>query len=120
MTAHTQIPSLQEFETVTATDIKKDGWKRVVARLKNSTGKAMTVTNHREPEVVLMTVDQYQALVAMAAAGGSYDEGVLDALRQDFDKRLNLLRSADVAERAHQIMDEPIRTKGRYRVEDSY
>jgi len=48
------------------------------------------------------------------------NEEVLNSLRQDFDRRLEVIRAADFGDRASLAMDEPIRTKGQYRVEDSY
>ena len=62
-----------------------------------------------------MTVHTQISLLQVGSEN-SDDERVLETLRQDFDKHLDLLRSADVAERAHRIMDEPILTKGCYRV----
>lgn len=120
MATSTQDTTLAEFETVTSTDIKKSGWKRVVTRLKSAPGGAMAVTNHREPEVILMTYEQYQSLLSQAGKGGSRNEDVLDSLRQDFDRRMAALQSSDFGERAMSVMDQPIRTKGKYRVRDSY
>ncbi|WP_168734286.1 type II toxin-antitoxin system Phd/YefM family antitoxin [Pseudothauera nasutitermitis] len=92
-----------------ASDLKRLGWRGVMKTV-SRTGKVV-VTNHNEPEAVILSADEYAAIVQALADSG--DDAALDALRRRFDQRLAALQADDASERLRTLSRAPVRLDGR-------
>jgi prevent-host-death family protein len=72
----------------------------------------VVVTNHREPEAVILSIDEYAALVSAVVAADRVQESALDVLRRSFDERLAALRKPDAGDRLRALINEPTRLGG--------
>ena len=82
---------IDDLERVQASDVKKRGWRGLLERAQTSVAGAVLVRNHARPEGVLMTVAAYEQLRQAANdSGGAAD---LQALSEDFARRLDVLRT---------------------------
>lgn len=91
-----------------ASDVKRLGWRGVMRNV----GKAgkIVVTNHNQPEAVILSTEEYAAIVEALAR--SSDEAALEALRHRFDARLAELDADDAGERLRALARAPARLKG--------
>jgi PHD/YefM family antitoxin component YafN of YafNO toxin-antitoxin module len=80
-----------------ASDLKKLGWRGMMSALR-SKGKLL-ITNHDEPEAVIIPVAEYDALMQLVAQSEAQTESALAGLRQSFDERLSVLRGRSAATR---------------------
>jgi PHD/YefM family antitoxin component YafN of YafNO toxin-antitoxin module len=97
--------------TVPASDVKKRGWRGVMRTLARD--GAVVVTNHDEPEAVILPVDTYEALVDLVEQTRSRAATELDALRQQFDERLAVLRAPGADDRLRALARRPARLGGK-------
>ena len=103
--------NLEELPRTPASDVKKLGWRgvmKVVARH----GKVV-VTNHNEPEAVILPVDEYERLQRLAEAAGERDRTMLRELREKYDARLAWLREPDAGDIIESIFNQPLELGGR-------
>lgn len=94
--------TMKELETLAgphstrpASDVKSQ-WRAIVQEA-NELGEVI-VTNHNRPEVVVVSVEQYTALKAQAAANDP-----LVQLRSQFDGELASLRAPDAGDRLRRV-----------------
>jgi len=92
--------AVQSLPRTPASDVKKLGWRGVM-RTVGREGRVL-VTNHDQPEAVILSTDEYQRLVQAAAANQGRQDDALATLRRQFDERLAALAApaADAALRA--------------------
>ena len=90
-------PQLSKLPRTPASDLKKLGWRGMMNMLR-SKGKIL-VTNHGEPEAVIIPVAEYDELMRLAAQSEAQTESALANLRQDFDERLSVLQGQSAATR---------------------
>ncbi|MCV6903049.1 MAG: hypothetical protein NTT76_10085 [Achromobacter xylosoxidans] len=102
-----------------ASSVKKDGWRGVVRSLAAGDGK-LVVTNHDQPEAVIMTVAEYTRLTDALRAAQAAAPDPVEALRRGFDERLAALTAADAADRLRSIMDSPGPLAGRVKAGSSF
>lgn len=77
---------------------------------------SLLVTNHDEPEAVILSVKDYAAFVRLAQQSEASTETALQVLRQRFDERLAALQGADAADRLRAVMGQPTRLDGTVKV----
>ena|SRR5450631_46962 len=80
---------LAKLPRTPASDLKKLGWRGMMHALR-SKGRLL-VTNHDEPEAVIITVAEYDDLMRLAEQSEAQTESALANLRQSFDERLSVL-----------------------------
>jgi PHD/YefM family antitoxin component YafN of YafNO toxin-antitoxin module len=78
------------------------------------------VTNHDEPQAVIIPVKVYQGLLAAADQAESRAASELDALRHQFDKRLAALRDSDAGDRLRSVMRRPATLRGKVKAGTRY
>lgn len=84
-----------------------------------ATGEVV-VTNHSEPEAVILSMQAYERLVAAAAATESRIESGLDTLRQRFDERLAALNQPDAGDRLRAISRGATKLHGKVKAGTGY
>jgi prevent-host-death family protein len=90
-------PPLAKLPRTPASDLKKLGWRGMMNSLR-SKGKLL-VTNHDEPEAVIIPVAEYDHLMRLAQQSEAQAEAALANLKQGFDERLSVLQSQSAATR---------------------
>lgn len=102
---------LESLPRTPASDMKKLGWRGVMKAIARS-GKVV-VTNHDEPEAVIIPVAEYSAMLALLREAASRDEAMLDALRQKYDERLQWLDQPGADGIMDSIFDKPLDLGGK-------
>ena len=101
-----------------ASDVKKLGWRGVM-RAVGREGKVL-VTNHDQPEAVILSTDEYQRLLQAAQGDAARQDDALDTLRRRFDQRLSALAAADAGERLRGVFAQPATLGGAVRAGESH
>jgi PHD/YefM family antitoxin component YafN of YafNO toxin-antitoxin module len=109
---------LGDLRAVRATDVKTRGWRGVM-RLLHEQG-ALVVTNHDEPQAVIVAVREYEKLLESARQADARKASELEALRQDFDRRLAALRRKGAGDRLRAVMRRPAKLKGKLKAGTGY
>ncbi len=95
----------------TASDLKKIGWRGMMNTMR-SKGKLL-VTNHDEPEAVIIPVAEYDALMQLVEQSEARTESALVELRQGFDERLSVLQDRSAASRLQSVVRGRARLGGK-------
>jgi len=109
---------LTNLPRMPATDVKTRGWKGVMRAV--TANGPVVVTNHAEPEAVILAARDYVHLIAVAKASESRTEAGLNTLRQRFDERLAVLRQDDAGDRLRAISKSPAALRGRVKAGTGY
>lgn len=112
------IKDLAQLPRKPASDVKKRGWRGLMRTLKME-GK-MVVTNHNEPEAVIIAAEEYALLVQIVRQLESKTESDLDTLRRRFDERLAALQAPDATDRLRSVMRGPADLGGQVKAGESY
>ena len=110
-----RLPALDTLPRTPASDVKKLGWRGVMREV----GRAgsVVVTHHDRPEAVILSLDEYRALVQAAEAAQRASQSALDSLRHDFDQRLAALAEPDAGQRLRAVLAQPATLGGALRAE---
>jgi PHD/YefM family antitoxin component YafN of YafNO toxin-antitoxin module len=98
---------IETLPRLPASDVKKRGWRGVVRALRSQ--GVILVTNHDEPEAVILPVQQYAGLVEAAESRMASE---LESLRRRFDERLAALQARKADARLRSVMRGPARLRG--------
>ena len=108
-----KLDSLDDLPRAPASDVKKLGWRGVMRTVARE-GR-LAVTNHNTPEAVILSAQEYDAMLRALAAAGAPQRGALKELRARFDERLAALQADDAGARLRAVMDAPATLGGRVR-----
>lgn len=109
---------IEKLPRLPASDVKKRGWRGVIRTLREQ--GVVLVTNHDEPEAVILPVNEYAGLVEVAQQAESRMASELEALRRRFDNRLAALRAPDAGARLRSLMRGPARLRGKVKAGTGY
>lgn len=112
------LAAIDQLPTAPASTIKKVGWKGVMRSLASS--GQLVVTNHAEPEAVILSIAEYSKLVAASQLTADALADPLQALRERFDARLASLQSPDAGEKLRQLIRKPGALDGKVKAGRSY
>ncbi|MEN5071459.1 type II toxin-antitoxin system Phd/YefM family antitoxin [Stenotrophomonas sp. SAM-B] len=107
---------ITELTRTTASTVKEH-WRKVMQDVREQ--QAVLVTNHNEPQAVILSAEQYQAMQAEVVslqrdlASLREQTPALQHLRQRFDDRLAVLDSAAAGNKARTLLRKPARLKGK-------
>ena len=87
-----KLDPIEDLPRTPASDVKKLGWRGVMKAIGRK-GKVV-VTNHNEPEAVILSAEEYGSIMRALHEAVSKNESALDALRHRFDERLASLQAA--------------------------
>ncbi len=102
---------LANLQAVPASDVKKRGWRGVMRTLLDK--GTVVVTNHDEPEAVIIDIKEYESLLALAEQTQARSMSELDALRRRFDERLETLNTPAAADRLRRLARKPAKLGGK-------
>ena len=100
-----KLDAIENLPRTPASDVKKLGWRGVMKAVGRN-GKVV-VTNHNEPEAVILSAEEYGAILHALQKAASRTERALEARRRRFDERLALLQAADAGDRLRRLMRGP-------------
>jgi prevent-host-death family protein len=106
-----KLDAIEDLPRTPASDVKKLGWRGVMKAV-GSRGKVV-VTNHDEPQAVILSTREYDAILHALQEAGARHESALEMLRQRFDQRLAALQADDAGERLRSLMRGPVRLGGK-------
>ena len=109
---------LAKLPRTPASDLKKLGWRGMMNTLR-SKGKLL-VTNHDEPEAVIIPVAEYDALMQIVAKSEARTESALDGLRRSFDERLSILQDRSAADRLQSAIRGGAKLGGKVKAGSGY
>ena len=112
------LPALDDLPRTPASSVKKLGWRGVMREV-DRTG-SVVVTHHDRPEAVILSLDEYRALVQAAEAALHASRSALDTLRGDFDQRLAALAAPDAGDRLRRVLAQPAALDGEVRAGQGY
>lgn len=110
--------TLSDLPNIPASDLKKRGWRGVMRTLAAS--GPVVVTNHSEPEAVILSAQDYARLLAVVDANASKTEAGLESLRRRFDERLAALQRPDAGDRLRAITRSPTTLRGKVKAGTGY
>jgi len=113
-----QFEAISQLPTAPASTIKREGWKGVMRSL-SGIGR-LVVTNHNEPEAVILSTQEYDRLVKAAHSAANAINDPLQALRDRFDARLATLDSPDAGHRLRELMVNPGTLGGTLKAGETY
>lgn len=90
-------------------DLKREGWRGVMRQV--GTMGQLLMTNHEQPEAVILSLAAYRQLTEQAGRAAREDEQRLQRLSQAFDDELAALRQPDAAERLREAFGKPLRLR---------
>ncbi|PAU55737.1 hypothetical protein BZL41_20785 [Pseudomonas sp. PIC25] len=105
-----KLDSLDALPRTPASDVKKLGWRGVMKAIRS--GGKVLVTNHNEPEAVILSAEEYGAIQRALQEAGAGGESVLESLRQQFDARLASLQTSEAGDRMREVMRRPAKLAG--------
>lgn len=106
-----KLDAIEDLPRTPASDVKKLGWRGVMKAVGRN-GKVV-VTNHNEPEAVILSAEEYGVIMRALHEADSKHETALDTLRHRFDARLASLQTADAGDRLRSLMRGPARLDGK-------
>ncbi len=111
-------PPLAKLPRTPASDLKKVGWRGMMNALR-AKGKLL-VTNHDQPEAVIIPVEEYDVLVQIVERSEAHTESALAALRSSFDQRLAVLQDRSAAGRLQSTIRGRVRLGGKVKAGSGY
>jgi prevent-host-death family protein len=109
---------LAKLPRTPASDLKKLGWRGMMNTLR-SKGKLL-VTNHDEPEAVIIPVAEYDALMQLVERSEAQTESALAGLRRSFDERLAVLQDRSAAARLQSTVRGRAKLGGKVKAGSGY
>ncbi|MFT4179090.1 MAG: type II toxin-antitoxin system prevent-host-death family antitoxin [Thermomonas sp.] len=118
MSALPALKPLDALPQTPASDVKKLGWRGVM-KVVNREGKII-VTNHGHPEAVLLSLEDYDEMLAAAEIGRAQRQAELETLRRQFDERLACLNEPGAGDKLMSIFDKPFSYEGKIFTGDEF
>lgn len=114
---------ITELTRTTASAVKEH-WRKVMQEVRER--QMVLITNHNEPQAVIISAEQYQALQAQVVdlqrnlASLREQTPALQQLRDSFDARLSSLDDASAGRKARALLRKPARLKGKVQAGTGY
>lgn len=109
---------LGKLPRTAASDLKKLGWRGMMKALRSKGN--LLVTNHDEPEAVIVSVAEYDALMQIVEQSEAQTESALAGLRRSFDERLSVLQSQSATSRLRSTIRRRARLGGKVKAGSGY
>jgi PHD/YefM family antitoxin component YafN of YafNO toxin-antitoxin module len=109
---------LAKLPRARASDVKRLGWRGMMMALRNK-GRLL-VTNHNEPEAVIIPAAEYDALMQVVQQSEARTESALAGLRQGFDERLAVLQGQSAATRLRATIHGRAKLAGKVKAGSGY
>ena len=107
-----------ELPRAPASDLKRIGWRGIMNSVRGA--GPLLVTNHDQPEAVILPAAEYDALMQIVGQIHSQATSVLSQLREDFDARLLALQEPSAAERLRAVIRDEASLGGKVKAGSGY
>ncbi|MDE2565364.1 MAG: type II toxin-antitoxin system prevent-host-death family antitoxin [Burkholderiales bacterium] len=94
-----------------ASDVKREGWRGIMKAV-DAAGRLL-VTNHDEPQAVILSLSEYRALSELADSARRQQQDRLEQLAREFDDDLAVLKQAEAADRLRAAFAAPQKLRGK-------
>lgn len=114
-----KLDAIDQLPTAPAADVKKRGWRHLMKTVAEC--RRVVVTNHKQPEAVILSADEYRRLMQALAEARPQEPGTpIEELRRRFKARMaaQTPEAANAAYRA--VMDSPAALDGQVRAGERY
>jgi PHD/YefM family antitoxin component YafN of YafNO toxin-antitoxin module len=111
-------PPLLELSRARASDVKRLGWRGMMTALRRQ--GTLLVTNHDEPEAVIIPAADYAAFRQIVEQSAAQTEAALAGLRRSFDDRLAVLQGRSAATRLRKNIRGGARLDGKVKAGSTY
>ena len=120
MTNRSEASELSDLSRATASEVKQKGWRQIMRILQTESGGKLLVTNHDEPQAVIVLAEEYLNMQRIIAQRQTQIDDALASLRERFDERLAALRAEEAGDRLRFVMREPARLNGKVRAGETH
>jgi prevent-host-death family protein len=110
--------SLAKLHRTPASDLKKFGWRGLMNELRSK--GTLLVTNHDQPEAVIIPLAEYDALMQFVKQSEAQAESALAHLRRSFDERLSALQGRSAAARLQSTVRGRAKLGGKVKAGSGY
>ena len=104
-------PDWGDLRRKPVSDVKREGWRGIM-RSVDAAG-ALLMTNHEQPEAVILSLHEYRQLTERAARAQLESEARLKELARAFDEDLARLKKPDAGQRLRDAFAAPLALKGK-------
>lgn len=111
MSAALALKPLDALPRTPASDVKKLGWRGVMKAVARN-GRVV-VTNHNQPEAVILPVEDYAAILELLREAAEKDRALVDHLRRRYDERLQWLDAPGAGDALDRLFDAPLDLGGK-------
>ena len=115
---HDSDPALVQMQRKPVSDVKREGWRGIM-RSVDVAGKLL-MTNHDQPEAVILSLQAYRQLTDMAARAQRDSQNKLERLSRAFDAELAVLKQPDAGDRLRGAFGAPLALDGKVVAGRSY
>jgi len=115
---HTASPRAAQLPATTASNMKRQGWRSVMADVRRE-GRLL-ITNHHMPEAVILPPEEYDRLISIEQKTLTQPDPALEALRLRFKQRMQTLLEPGANETLGQLMRGPMKLDGKVIAGASY
>jgi len=112
------ISHLAQLPSTTATDMKRRGWRGIMADVRRQ--GHMVITNHNLPEAVILPPEEYERLTNISRAVLEQREQQIEALKMKFRERMKCLQEPGANEKLANLMSSYPKLDGRVLAGESY
>ena len=105
-----RVEPIEALAKLPASEVKSRGWRGVMRTV--APHGMVAVTNHNEPEAVIVSAKEWARIVEIVARVESDANATLESLRRRFDERLAALQAPDAGDRLRSVMKSPARLDG--------
>ena len=113
-----KLDAIQDLPRTPASDVKKLGWRGLMKAIARQ--GQMVVTNHNEPEAVILSMAAYDAILEALRQLSANDDAALETLRRRFDARLSALSTRDAGNRLRTTMRKGAKLSGKVKAGATY
>ena len=113
MTAAAQSASeltLARLQRKPVSDVKREGWRGIMKTV-DAAGTVL-MTNHDQPEAVILSLQAYRQLTDMAARAQRDSQNKLERLSRAFDAELAVLKQPDAGDSLRGAFGAPLALNG--------
>ncbi len=112
------LDAIDDLPSAPATDVKRIGWRGLMKTV-SATGK-LVVTNHDEPQAVILSTREYEAMLAALRQEHARREATLTELRRRMDEHLAPLKAPDAGVRLRAAMRKPTKADRKLKAGPTY
>lgn len=114
-----KLDAIEQLPTAPAADVKKRGWRHLMKTVAEC--RRVVVTNHRQPEAVILSADEYRQLMqALAETRPQEATSPMEELRRRFKARMAAQAPDAISAAYRTVMDGPATLDGQVRAGERY